>query len=328
MDKVRIGLIGAGGIGEVHANILSRDKRANIVGIADVDEKRARILGEKIGCNSYTDYEQLLELPHIDGVYVAVPNAFHTNIVLQAIRRGINVFSEKPMATDFDEAKKIYNEVEKTGIIYQIGFNKRFAPLYRKIKDILNKRGNPFLAWVKMNRGELKNPPWVGNPKVSGGFLYETAIHILDILRFFFGEIRRVKCIAKSNVYSSQLDDFIITLNFESEIIVSLISSGHTTWMYPFERIEIYGDHWSIDTQEFEVLRYCPGLEKSILVEDFSPLNKEKRWGYVEENSKFIEALIKKKAPPVTHLDGFKAAEIVEACYRSAREKREVSLPL
>lgn len=327
-NRINIGLVGVGGIGQVHADILSKDERVNLAGIVDVDEKRASILSRKYGCNSYTDYKRLLQLPSLDAIYVTVPNAFHANIVLQSIQKGISVFSEKPMATNFDEAKKIYEEVEKTGIIYQIGFNKRFAPLYKKVKDILNQKERPPLAWVKMNRGELKNPPWAGDPEISGGFLYETAMHILDILRFFFGEVRGVKCIAKSNVYSAQLDDFIIILNFENETIVSMISSGHTTWMYPYARIEIYGDHWSIETQEFDIIRYCPGLEASVLVEDFSLLKREEKRGYLQEDANFVEALIEKKTPLVTHSDGFRAMEIVEACYKSAKEEKEVILPL
>lgn len=179
-----------------------------------------------------------------------------------------------------------------------------------------------------MNRGELKNPSWVSDPKISGGFLYETAIHVLDIVRFFFGEVEKVSCLAKSNIYSNQLDDFIITLSFKNGIVASVISSGHATWMFPYERIEIFGDHWCIETEEYDRLSYSPGLDSAIEVKDFSQLDREVKWGYVEEDSKFIEAVLGKASPPATHLDGLKAVEIVEACYRSAEKNVEIGLPL
>ncbi len=328
MEQAKIGIVGAGGIGSVHAKILNASAKVKIVGIVDVDENQADILSRKYGGKAYSDYKKFLEDASPQAIYITVPNALHTNLALEAARRRVNVFSEKPMATSLQEARKIFEAVEKSGILYQIGFNKRFAPLYKKVKEIIEKRQPPPLVLVKMNRGGLKNPCWVSDPKISGGFLYETAIHVLDIVRFFFGEVEKVSCLAKSNVYSNQLDDFIITLTFKNGIVASIISSGHATWMFPFERIEIFGDHWCIETEEYDRLSYSPGLDLTIEIKDFSQLDREARWGYVEEDSKFIEAVLGETTAPATHLDGLKAVEIVEACYRSAEKKVEIKLPL
>ena len=75
--------------------------------------------------------------------------------------------------------------------IFQVGHNRRFAPVYAELKQMLSSTHQPHSAHVKMNRGELLNPEWVGDPKITGGFLYETTIHMFDMLRFLFGEVKK-----------------------------------------------------------------------------------------------------------------------------------------
>lgn len=84
----------------------------------------------------------------------------------------------------------------------------------------------------------------------------------------------------------------------------------------------LYGEHWSIKTQEFDVIRHYPSLEAPVVIEDFSRLKREKKRGYLQEDAYFVKALIQKKTPLVTYEDGLRAVEIAEACYRCAKKKK------
>ena len=329
MKRIGIGIIGAGHMGRVHARVLSRDERVRIVGVCDEVNEKAELLAKQYNAKAYLDYQDLIEDPDIDAVYVTTPNAHHVKPVLCAIEHGKHIFSEKPMSTSLKSSKRILEAVKRSNVKYQVGHNRRFCPVYKKAKELITRRKViPYIADVKIVRGELQKPSWVGDLKISGGLLYESVIHILDLLRWLMGEVIEVNCLAKANVYTNHPNDFVISLKFKDNRIASITASGHATWIFPFERVEIYGDHSCLITEEMSKIRYSPGLKREIRTWDFSKLPIEKAWGYEEEDKLFIDALLGKEKIPVDVREGYKAVELVEACYRSARTGKSVELPI
>ncbi len=324
---VKIGIIGAGHMGKTHALSLKKDERVEIIGVADIMERRAQALAMEVGGQAYTSADALLGVAP-DAVYVCTPNTLHTELVLQALKRGIHVFSEKPMATSLREARQILQTAESSKGIYQVGHNRRFAPVYKFARRLIEEGFHPYSANVKMNRGELINPQWVCNRAITGGFLYESTIHLLDMIRWLMGEVVEVQCKGQQNI-CAELDDFAMVLTFASGHFAAFSSSAHTSWAFPFERIELYGGHASIVTEEMERVIYSPGLAQEIIVRDYFQLDIAEKWGYLEEDRLFVEAILKGQAPAVTATDGYKAVELVEACYQSAALNGvPVTLPL
>ena len=187
MEKIKVGIIGAGYIGSLHAMVLARDERVRVVAVADLLAERAEQLARATGAHAVTDVEELIGL--VDAVYITTPNTMHTEVALAAIGAGRHVFCEKPMATSLAEARGILDAAGRSDRVFQVGHNRRFAPVYVLLKSMLAER-RPHSAHVKMNRGELINPPWVGDKAVTGGFLYETTIHMLghDAISFWRGD--------------------------------------------------------------------------------------------------------------------------------------------
>jgi myo-inositol 2-dehydrogenase/D-chiro-inositol 1-dehydrogenase len=138
----------------------------------------------------------------VDAVYVCTPNTLHTEAVLAALHHGVHVFSEKPMATTLSEARQILEAARTSRALYQVGHNRRFAPVYQFAKQQILAGFVPISANVKMNRGELQKPPWVSDPRLTGGFLYESTVHLLDLLRWLMGEVVEVECRARATIYS------------------------------------------------------------------------------------------------------------------------------
>jgi myo-inositol 2-dehydrogenase/D-chiro-inositol 1-dehydrogenase len=174
-----------------------------------------------------------------------------------------------------------------------------------------------------MNRGELKNPVWTGDPNVTGGFLYETTIHLFDMMRFQFGEIAELVAYGSQHEYP-EIDEFSIIFKFKNGFHCTFASSSDASWIFPFERIEVFCHHRTILTQEMEHLIDSQGFDANFQTYSFHMNEKEERWGYVQEDKAFLDAIINNSAPPVTALDGYKAVELVEKVYEAIRSGERI----
>ncbi|MGH7363416.1 MAG: Gfo/Idh/MocA family protein [Candidatus Methylomirabilales bacterium] len=324
---LRIGILGAGYMGTTHATLLARDERVKVTAVADTDAARAEALAPRVGAKAVASLEALLDA-RIEALFVTTPNTTHTAPVLAALAAGVHVFSEKPMATSLAEARQIREAAARGPACYQVGHNRRFAPAYKAAKARLADGSlRVTSAHIKMNRGELQQPPWVGDRAVTGGFLYESTIHLLDMARWLLGEVAWVQVAGGAHVYREP-DDFSVLLGFASGIHAALTSCAHSTWLFPFERVELFGAHAALVTEEMERAQFAPGLGKPVQTQEFGPLPIPEKWGYAEEDRLFVEAVLTRGSPPVTAEDGYRAVELVDTCYRSLMQGERVTLPL
>jgi myo-inositol 2-dehydrogenase/D-chiro-inositol 1-dehydrogenase len=324
---VRVGIVGAGFIGRVHALNLRRDDRVQLVGVADVVSRAAERLAAEVETAALASLADLLDRG-ADAVYVCTPNVQHVEPVTTALAAGVHVFSEKPMATSLPGAGEIRAAARRARGVYQLGFNRRFARVYRFVKALIEDgRLGPLLAQMKHNRGELQQPPWTGDPAVTGGYLYETPVHLFDLGRFLFGDVVSVGGAARQSVYR-ELDGFVMLFRFASGVVASVTSVAHTSWFFPYERVEVYGPHQTAVTEELERAWFSPGMRAQVDGVDCFQMPFEEKWGYVEEDRRFIDAVLGVAPPAVTAEDGYRATELVEAVYHAARTGEEVRLPL
>lgn len=320
LADIKVGILGAGGIAKLHTSILKRDPRVEIIGVADIDEGRSASLANEAGnAQPVKTLEELFELG-VEAVYVTLPNTLHVDSVLKCLENNVNVFSEKPMATSSIDAAKIKEAVSKSKGIYNLGMNQRYAYVFKKVKDVIaSGEFTPFLANIKLNRGELLNPSWTANPQVTGGFLNETPIHLLDLSRYLFGEVQTVKCEGRQNISETEMDTFAIMLTYESGTIANFVTYAHAGWSFPFESMEVYGKYSTITTHEFDRVMYSSGLHQPAQVSEFFQVGVDHKWGYVEENRLYIDAILNGTQPPVTAEDGYLTTRLVEAVYESAK---------
>src|SRR3989304_2851120 len=212
--------------------------------------------------------------------------------------------------------------------VYHLGLTRRFARVYRFVKTLIEDgRLNPLLAQMKHNRGELQQPPWTGDPTVTGGYLYETPVHLFDMCRFLFGDVAEVSGVARQSVYK-ELDGFVMLFRFASGVAASVTSVAHTSWFFPYERVEVYGPHQTAVTEELERASFSPGMRAQVEGIDCFQMPFEDKWGYVEEDRRFVDAVLGEAPPAVTADDGYRATELVEAVYQAARSGAAVRLPL
>jgi myo-inositol 2-dehydrogenase/D-chiro-inositol 1-dehydrogenase len=315
-SKVKIGIIGAGYIAEVHAGVLAHDERAQLAAVTDVlPEKAVRLAGNH---NAIAVATPLEVLERCDAVFVTTPNTRHVSLAIAAIETGKHVFCEKPLATSVADAQRVYEKAQNSRGVFQVGHNRRFAPVYATLKRMLSETHAPHSAHVKMNRGELLKPEWTGDAEITGGFLYETPIHMFDMMRFLFGEVESLHAIGSTHEYK-EVDDFSILLKFAGGMHATLATAADASWLFPFERVEVFCHHATLVTREMESLTTSSSLEGHYMVQTTQQLPREERWGYLQEDRAFIDAILNDTEPLVTAHDGLMSVKIADAVYESVR---------
>ena len=323
MDKIKIGIIGVGYIAGVHAAILSTDERVALTAVHDVVNERAKVFAAAHGAWVAGTPDEVID--RCDAVYITTPNTKHVSLAMAAADAGKHVFCDKPMATTIADAEAVLKKAKSGRGVFQVGHNRRFAPVYAILKRMISESHDPHSVHVKMNRGELLKPGWVGDSLITGGFLYETTIHMFDMMRFLFGDIVTLHALGSTHEYD-ETDDFSVLLKFRTGLHATMASSADASWLFPFERIEVFCHHATIVTREMESLVLSNSIEGQHTEHSMHRLSREEKWGYRQENLAFIDSIINGSGPLVTALDGFKSVELVNACYEAVNSGLPISI--
>lgn len=322
MNQIKVGIIGAGYIAGVHAAILSNDPRVELIAVHDVVRECGDKLARMHNAKAAASANEVIDA--CDAVYITTPNTKHVPFAIAVIEAGKHVFCEKPLATTVADAELVTQKVSTGKGVFQVGHNRRFAPVYATLKQMLGETHKPHSAHVKMNRGELLKPVWTGDPQVTGGFLFETTIHMFDMMRFLFGEIESLTAIGSTHEYP-EVDDFSVLLKFASGVHATLASSADASWLFPFERVEVFCHHSTLATREMETLVCSSNLAGHFTEQSMQQLSREEKWGYLQEDKAFIDAIVNNTPPLVTAHDGLMSVKLVEAVYESVKTGARVS---
>ncbi|HYM90210.1 MAG TPA: Gfo/Idh/MocA family oxidoreductase, partial [bacterium] len=255
------------------------------------------------------------------------PNIHHAQLVLEALDRRLHVFSEKPMATSLADARRIVERVKASDRVYQMGFNRRWSPAYRYLKDEIHRGFVPFSANVKINDGDMLTPSWYTNVAISGGFMYDTAVHLVDMVAWLIGPIETVAAIGRRSCYPDY-DDIAMLLRCRGDRPVAFTTCGHASWAAPQERVELYGDHALLVSEDLDRVRCTTRQTPHAEWQKLPSADQLSLWGYVEEDRAFIAACLGEAAPPVTVKDAFHSIAVLEAAYTSvARGGVPITVP-
>jgi len=192
MKRLKVALLGAGRMGQVHAELLASIPEVQVVAVADPVRENAErgaflARAERI----YLDPTKALEDPGVEAVVIATPTPTHAPLIRTAAERGKAIFSEKPVALDLASTEEALRAVEASGVPFQIGFQRRFDPGYSEARRLLEEGA---LGQVEQFRavGRDPAPPPLDYLRVSGGMVLDMSIHDLDLARFLVGEVEEV----------------------------------------------------------------------------------------------------------------------------------------
>ena len=212
MMTFKVGIIGCGAIHLIHAEGIVSNPNTKLVAVADIIEARAKETAIKYNCAYYNDYKELLANKEIDAVHICTPHYLHTPIAIEAMRAGKHVLVEKPMSISVSEAEGLIKVSEQTGKSLGICFQNRFNTTTKRITEILDSGkagrllgGKAIVTWHR-DKNYYVGSDWKGTwDKEGGGVLINQAIHTLDLLQMFMGEIESLK----ANVDTRLLKEFI-----------------------------------------------------------------------------------------------------------------------
>jgi predicted dehydrogenase len=207
MNKIKLGLIGLGAIGNIHLGNCLKLENAELIAVSDISRKALNVAKEKGIKKTYRDYKKLLKNSDLDAVIIALPNHLHAPCVKEAAEAGKHILLEKPIARNMEEGKQIVSTTTRNNIKLMVGYSLRFKEPYRNLKEQIESGeiGEVQLAHATnigsgpfIHRAESGIPGpipewWLKRELIGGGALMDLGCHMINLLHWYFGDVSHVK---------------------------------------------------------------------------------------------------------------------------------------
>ncbi|MGQ9879713.1 MAG: Gfo/Idh/MocA family protein [Armatimonadota bacterium] len=214
MDKVRIGIIGVGGMGSAHAKMMAEVEEVQLCAIADIDPDVAKQVGEQYSVPFFTDYGQCIDSGLVDAVIIATPHPTHPEIAEYAFSKGLHVLTEKPMAINPVEADRMTESAKRAGKVFVVMFQMRTERSYRIARKAIQDGVIGELMRTEMVAAYYRNQAyydsaewratWIGE---GGGVLVNQAPHALDMFCWLAGLPRKVTASTRTRLHEIEVED-------------------------------------------------------------------------------------------------------------------------
>jgi myo-inositol 2-dehydrogenase/D-chiro-inositol 1-dehydrogenase len=330
---LNIGLVGAGRIGRIHAgNLANRIPNARLAAVADIDLEAAESLAADLNIETVVKhYTHLLEQEDLQAIVISSATDTHAKIITEAAAAGKHIFCEKPLDFELSRIDDALEAVKVAGVKLQVGFNRRFDPNFRKVKEMAaeGKIGEPHILRITSRDPE---PPPLEYVKVSGGIFLDMTIHDFDMARYITGsELEEIYVIGAVMIDPrieelGDLDTVIITLRFENGVIGTIDNSRKAVYGYD-QRIELFGSKGMISTENETPDRHsysnADGVQKPLPLYFFLERYTE---SYLREMQSFVDSVQNDTPPEVTGADGRAPVVIGLAALKSYEENRPVAI--
>jgi myo-inositol 2-dehydrogenase/D-chiro-inositol 1-dehydrogenase len=331
---IKVGIIGAGRIGKVHAiSINTQISYAKIKTIADpyMDDE-LETWAKSMGIDyAVKDYKEILADPEIDAVLICSPTDTHSSISVEAIKAGKHVFCEKPIDLEVGKIKSVIQALEQSNVKYQVGFNRRFDHNFEAVRNAVveGKIGEPHI--IKITSRDPAPPP-VEYVKSSGGMFLDMTIHDFDMVCFLAGcGVEEVY--AKAAVLvdpkigeAGDVDTAIVTMRMENGALAVIDNSREAAYGYD-QRAEVFGSKGMVassnDTVSTAVISTTEGVIGEKPLYFFLERYME---SFAKEVKCFIDAIENDTETPIGVLEGLKPVLIGLAAIKSIEENRPVRI--
>lgn len=338
MTALSVAIIGAGGIGRIRARSIAHSGLGEVSAIADVEPSRARELAGAFAASYTANWREVVSRSDIGVVVVSTPTKFHAEIAIEALQAGKHVLCEKPLARTTEEAGRIVEAARRATRVLKTGFNYRQMAHTRKALELIEAQAIGQVYFLRSRYGHGGRPGyeqhWCTDAGLSGGgVLQEQGIHIVDLVRVFLGEPCRV--LAETSRYFwafPEVEDNCFCLLETPEGQLAQLHVSWTQWINVFE-VEIFGHdgylrlegrdgHYGPQrlTWGRRQANHCRPVE-----EVFTFMDADDSWS--REWQEFCELIGGGERAMLVAEEGLRTQVLVEAAYRSAREKSWIEIP-
>jgi myo-inositol 2-dehydrogenase/D-chiro-inositol 1-dehydrogenase len=333
MSSLNVGLIGAGRIGKLHAqHLATRIPGVCLLAVADVFPEAARqCAADSQIPKVHEDYHRILDDPDIRAVVICSSTDTHAWIIEEAAAAGKHIFCEKPIDFDLGKIDRALDAVDRAGVKLQVGFNRRFDPNFKRVRDLVaeGKVGTPHI--VRITSRDPAPPP-IAYVKVSGGIFLDMTIHDFDMARYLIGD-EVVEVHAAGGVMvdpeigkAGDIDTAVITLRYAGGAIGTIDNSRQAVYGYD-QRVEVFGSGGMVavsnNLPDSAVVSDAEGVKGALPLFFFL-----ERYisSYIAEMQAFVQCIQQDTEPPVTGLDARIPVVMGQAARKSYDENRPVRL--
>ncbi len=331
---LRIGMLGGGRIGRLHAtNVQNFVPNAEVVILADPFlNADMEAFAQGIGIKHCTkDPNEVFSSPDVDAVFICSSTDTHADFIIQAAQAGKHIFCEKPIHTDIARIKEAIAAVEKAGVKFQVGFVRRFDRSHKAVRDVVSsgKLGKPYV--VKVCSRDPAAPP-MSYVEHSGGLFLDMMIHDFDMVRYLAGsdvtEVMTYGAVLVDPEFAKydDVDTAIVTLKFANGAIGVIDNCRQAPYGYD-QRVEVLCEKGSVqDNNHLENEAYISTKDS---VESAKPTYfflERYNDAFVEEVKDFVAAVQEGKEIPVSGKDGLEPVRIAIAAKQSLQQGRPVKL--
>jgi myo-inositol 2-dehydrogenase/D-chiro-inositol 1-dehydrogenase len=246
MAALRIGVIGVGRIGAMHARLLAAQVPGAVVAtVTDALPDAARALGDELGVPVSDSAEALLAEPDVDAVAICSSTETHTGLIAAAAEAGKAIFCEKPVSHDLVDVDRALAVVAEAGVPFQIGFNRRFDPAHQSVRAAVAAGEVGDVHLLRITSRDPYPPP-ESYVRVSGGIFLDMTIHDFDMARYITGSevvevfARGAVRIDPSFAEAGDVDTALVVLEHEDGCITSIDNSRQAAYGYD-QRVEAFG---------------------------------------------------------------------------------------
>jgi myo-inositol 2-dehydrogenase/D-chiro-inositol 1-dehydrogenase len=328
---MRIGLLGAGRIGQIHGRSAAEHKSATLAAVFDVDAKAAGAIAAGTGATVAKSIADIIADKSIDAVLICTPTDTHADLIEQAAKAGKAIFCEKPVDLSAERVRACLKVVADTKAKLMIGFNRRFDPSFASLQKRLaaGEVGKPEIVTI-LSRDP--GPPPISYITRSGGLFRDMMIHDLDMARFLLGEepvevSAMAACLVDPAIgQAGDIDTAVVTLKTKSGKLAQISNSRRATYGYD-QRIEVHGSGGLLraDNQFATTVEKATGAGfasdpvLNFFLERYTP-------AYRAEMDTFVTGVLEGKPLNPTGEDGLRALVLADAAEESAKSGKSVKV--
>jgi predicted dehydrogenase len=310
--------------------------------------------------NVYTDYRALIEKGGLDAVVVAVPDDLHYPMTIDALDEGLHVLCEKPLAHSADEAREMYQKAEAAGVKHMTCFTYRWMPYYRHLKQLISDGylGAPYHCHMRYLGGYGRRPSyqWKWDRRRADGILGDLGPHMIDLARWYFGDIGEVNARLSTFVQRPGIDDqpldpandsALLTLQFENGAVgvIQVSAVAHVGDRGQEQHVVLHGADGTLEVdvdsargyavrgarQDENVIQALPTPDALLAGADVNTPFMDQMMAIFRTQSVgtrlFVDAIVADRPLSPSFYDGLKVQEVIDAANKSDEGGCWVSLP-
>jgi myo-inositol 2-dehydrogenase / D-chiro-inositol 1-dehydrogenase len=327
---VNVALLGAGRIGKVHAKAIGAAEGATLIAVADAFEEAATALADAYDAR-VGSIDEIAAANDVDAVIICTPTNTHADLIEQFARAGKAVFCEKPIDLSLDRVKSCLKTIEDLSGTLMLGFNRRFDPHFRAVKEAIESGQIGDVEMVHITSRDPGAPP-PAYIQSSGGIFRDMTIHDFDMARFLLGEDVTTVYATASVLVDPEIgklgdyDSATVVLITASGKQCSISNSRRATYGYD-QRIEVHGSKGAVSAENQRPVSIEIATEDGYVrppLHDFFMTRYTD--AYAAEITAFVHAIDQGLSPVPNGEDGLKALALAEAALKSVAERRAVGM--